>query len=148
MKVEDPTGQTWRITRRWVPWRRRLRGRISTAADMVPSGLGDDPVSAIVFLICMVIALPFLVIALIAGLELLLVLLLLPFAVLARVLFGQHWTVEVRRGFSIWWDAPSGDWQDSGVLIYDVAHAIRKGEPLPQTIGVVGPAPRSDPESS
>lgn len=148
MKVQDPTGQTWRVTRRWVPWRRRLKGQISNAMDMVPSGLGDDPISAIIFLIFLVIAIPFLVLALIAGVELLLVGLLLPFAVLARVLFGQHWTVEARKGFSIWWEAPSGDWQESGVLIHDVALAIQKGESLPRTVGLGEVSPRSDVEAS
>ncbi len=137
MKVEDPTGQTWRITRRWVPWRRRLKGTLGDMPNLLPSGLGNDPVSAVIFLICLVIMLPFLVLALIAGVELLLVLLLLPFALLGRAVFGRHWTVEARRGFRIWWETPAGDWQASLLKIHDVADEIRIGNLPPQTVGIV-----------
>jgi hypothetical protein len=143
VKVQDPSGQTFRVTRRWVPWRRRLKADLAQGLDAMPTGLGDDPVSAVIALVFLVLALPFLLLALLVGRELLLVLLLVPFAVLARALFGQHWTVEVRKGFSIWWEAPSGDWQESGVLIHDVALAIRKGDPLPQPADAE-PEPWSD----
>jgi hypothetical protein len=136
VKVEDPSGQTWRITRRWVPWRRRLKSRLGEAADMMPAGLGDDPVSAVIFLVCLVIAIPFLVLTLIAGLEVLLVLLVLPFALVGRAAFGRHWIVEARRGFTIWWDEPSGDWQASLLKIHDVSEAIRIGDLPPRTVDV------------
>jgi hypothetical protein len=134
VKVEDPTGQTYRITRRWVPWRRRLKGSLGDMPNLIPSGLGDDPVSAIIFLVCLVIMIPFLLLALIAGLELLLVLLLLPFALLARAAFGRHWTVEARKGFAIWWDTPAGDWQASMIKIHDVADEIRIGNLPPRNV--------------
>ena len=102
----------------------------------MPSGLGDDPVSVVIFLTCLVIAIPFLVLTLIAGLELLLVLLLLPFALLARAAFGRHWTVEARRGFTLWWDTAAGDWQASLLTIHDVAEDIRIGELPPRTVDV------------
>ncbi len=145
MKVQDPTGDTFRVTRRWVPWRRRLRADPAQGMDARPSGLGDDPVSAVIALVFLVLALPFLLLTLLVGLEVLLLLVLVPFAVLARMLLGQHWTVEVRKGFSIWWQAPSGDWQESGVLIHDVALAIHKGEPLTHPLDAES---RSDPEPS
>ncbi|WP_193610597.1 hypothetical protein [Nocardioides lijunqiniae] len=126
MKVQDPTGQTWRVTRRWVPWRRRLKGVMAN----MPSGpgLGDDPVSAVIGLIFLVILLPFLVLAVVAALELLLLLLVVPFALLARVLLGRHWTVEARRGFTIWYDEPAGDWQSSALRIHSLADALRRGD--------------------
>lgn len=133
VKVKDPDGRTWRVTRRWVPWRRRLKGSLDGAPD-VPIGLGDDPISAIIGVILLIILLPFLILALIAGLELLLLLLLLPFVLLGRVLFGTHWTIEARRGFEIWWDAPAGDWQASGVRIHEVARAIEAGDPPPPAL--------------
>lgn len=136
MKITDPSGQTWRVTRRWVPWRRRLKGSLGDVPNIMPSGLGDDPVSAVIFLVCLVIMLPFLVLALIAGLELLLVLLVLPFALLGRVVFGRHWTVEARKGWTIWWEVPAGDWQDSEVKIHEVADAIRIGNLPPRTVDV------------
>lgn len=131
VKVTDPHGRTWRVTRRWVPWRRRLRGDVGPGLDVLPSGLGDDPISMIILLVCLVVALPFLLLALLAGVELLLIVLLLPFAALGRVLLGRHWTVEAREGFTVRWEARSGDWQASGLVIHQVADAIRRGEQLP-----------------
>ena len=136
MKVEDPSGQTWRVTRRWVPWRRRMKDVDLGSGWGVPdlNGLGDDPISAVIAIVLLVLALPFILLGLVVAAEFLLLLLLLPVAVLARVLLGQKWTVEARRGFTIVWDAPAGDWQASGLRIHEVAEAIRRGE-LP-----VGPA--------
>lgn len=142
VKVKDPSGQTWRVTRRWVPWRRRLKGFLSN----MPSGpgLGDDPVSMVIGVIFLIIMIPFLVLALVAALELLLLLLVIPFALLARALFGTHWTVEARRGFHIWYDEPAGDWQASGIRIHELADAIRHGEVPEQTVGAPPPpVPRS-----
>jgi hypothetical protein len=66
----------------------------------------------------LIVMLPFIVLALVAGLEFLVALVLLPFAVLGRVDFGRHWTVEARRGWKSYWEAPSGDWQESGLRIH------------------------------
>lgn len=134
MKVRDPGGQTWRVTRRWVPWRRRLKGLDSGPLDLA-TGLGDDPISAIIAIVLLILALPFIAFSLVVAAELLLLLLLLPFAVLARVLLGRHWTIEARRGFTIWWDAPSGDWRASGERIRAVAGAIARGDAPPRTVG-------------
>ena len=104
-----------------------------------PSGLGDDPISAIIAIIFLVIAIPFLVLGLIALVELLLVLLLLPVALVGRVIFGRHWVVEARKGFSVEWDERSGDWQASGLRIRAVADALERG---------AGPPPKSDVSAS
>lgn len=76
----------------------------------LPVGLGDDPISAIIGLLVLIVMIPFLLLAVIAGLEFLLLLLVLPFALVGRALFGRHWVVEARKGFRIWWDAPSSLW--------------------------------------
>jgi len=129
MKVRDPEGQTWRVTRRWVPWRRRLRGSLDGAPD-VPGGttLGDDPVSAVIGLVFLVILLPFLLLGLIAVLEALLLLAVMPFAVLVRVLFGRHWHVEVRAGFRPYYEVEAGDWRASTLRIHELAAALERGE--------------------
>ena len=97
-----------------------------------PSGLGDDPISAVIGIIFLIIAIPFLVLGLIALVELLLVLLLLPVALVGRVFFGRHWVVEARRGFAMQWDERSGDWQTSGLRIHEVADRLRKGAGPPR----------------
>ncbi|QIX25875.1 hypothetical protein ncot_04125 [Nocardioides sp. JQ2195] len=134
MKVRDHTGQTWRVTRRWVPWRRRLKGFVDAGPNL-PSGLGDDPISLVIGLIGLIIMLPFVILALVAGLELLLVLLVLPFAILGRVLLGRHWTVEARKGFRPWSEVKAGGWSDSRQKIQDLAAAIERGDVPPRTLG-------------
>jgi hypothetical protein len=134
VKVRDPQGQAWRVTRRWVPWRRRLKGSLDSLPDL-PVGLGDDPISAIIGIALLILLLPFLLLILVAGLELLVLLLLFPFALLGRVLLGRHWTIEARRGFRPHWEESVGDWQASGVRIHEVADAIRRGELPERTIG-------------
>jgi hypothetical protein len=134
VKVRSPDRTVWRVRRRWVPWRRRLRGALDSAPDLGVRPLGDDPISAIIEIVVLIIMLPFIVLALVAGLEFLLALVLLPFAVLGRVIFGQHWTVEARRGWKPSWEAPSGDWQESGLRIHAVADAIHRGQLPPHTL--------------
>lgn len=138
VKVTDPRGQTWRVTRRWVPWRRRATGVTDDSAPDLSwaQGLGDDPVSIIVAVVALVLLAPFVVLVLLAGVELLLLLLLLPFAILGRVLLGRHWTVEVRRGWRPWWEVRAGDWQASTARIHDVATAIRRGDLPERTLGL------------
>lgn len=135
MKVSSPDGQAWRISRRWVPWRRRLKGTLDSVPDVGFHGLGDDPISVIIGIVALIVLLPFLVLVLIAGLELLLLLLVLPIALLGRVLLGRHWTVEVRRGWTPYAEEPAGDWQASGVRIHGLADEIRRGEMPAQTLG-------------
>lgn len=138
MKIQDSSGQTWRVTRRWVPWRRRLKGVLSSFG--VPGGV-EDPFSLIILL---VLGIPTLILITIAGLELLVLLLIFPFALLGRVIFGRHWTIEARIGFKIWHQEDAGDWQASGLAIHAMADAIRHGDlhPPPQTVDV---APETKP---
>lgn len=135
MKVRDPHGQTWRVTRRWVPWRRKLKGALDSVPDVGATGLGDDPISMIVGLVLLVLLLPFLVLAFVAAIELLLVLLLLPVAVLGRVLLGRHWTVEVRRSFTPFHEEPAGSWSDAGQRIAAISAMIAEGRLPPHTLG-------------
>lgn len=125
MKVTDPDGTTWRVSRRWVPWRRRLKGALSNAPDF--PALGEDPISLVIGTVLLIIAIPFLVLALIGGLELLLLLLVYPFALVARVLLSRHWHVEVRRGFRFVHEVDGGTWQESGAKIRELADQLERG---------------------
>lgn len=131
MKVQDPSGQTWRVTRRWVPWRRRIKGDGDWAPDGGTLEFGDDPVSLAVAAILLV---PFVVLALLVSVELLLILLVLPVALIGRVAFGRHWTVELRRGWKPYWEESVGDWQASGTRIHEVADGVRRGILPSQTL--------------
>ena len=139
MKVRTPGGQTYRVTRRWVPWQRKSR-RLSLGGFDVPVGppSGDDPISAILLVLWLVIALPIIlvvvVVVLLTGIELILLLAILPFAVGARVVFGRHWTVEVRRGFTPIHEERAGSWTASGVRIKELAREIESGNVPDDTI--------------
>lgn len=132
MKVVDRDGQTWRVTRRWTPWRWRLR-KLDTAGDGWDLG-GDDLLGAIVIGLIAAIVLPVVAVAVVAGVEFLLLLLLAPLVALARVALGRHWTVEARRGWTAWWEEPSGDWRASGRRIREVADEIERGRPPERTL--------------
>lgn len=136
MKVRDHRGQAWRVTRRWVPWRRRIRGFWDLMPIRPSSGGMDDSgiFGVVVAVIFVVLAVPFLVFLALAVVELLLLLLLFPFLILGRMLFGQHWTVEARRGFSPWFEVRAGSWTDSGQRIRDIAAAIERGELPPPNL--------------
>lgn len=137
MKVVDPQGRTWRVSRRWVPWRRRLR--VDGGPDIPGGGnLGDDPISLIIGLLLFILVLPFLVIAGIALLEMLLLLLLVPFVIAGRILFGRQWRIEVREGWTPVWDAPAGSWQESGQAIDAVAAGLRQGLGLAEATRPLG----------
>jgi hypothetical protein len=124
VKVQDPSGRTWRVTRRWLPWRRRTQGWDTSWGWDASPDLADGVVLAILLFLLA----PFLLLAIFVATELLLLLLLLPLAVLARLALGRQWTVEARRGFTLVWDTPAGDWQESDIRIHEVADAIRRGE--------------------
>ena len=131
VKITDPHGQTWRVSRRWVPWRRKLKGTWEKMPDLPH---GDDPISMVLTVILLIICLPVLLLALVASLEFLLILLVLPFVVLGRVLFGQHWTIEARLDWTPVWEEPAGSWRESRRAIQDVAAAIQQGHLPPQNI--------------
>lgn len=125
MKVTDPQGRTWRVSRRWVPWRRRVK---PDGPDIGPLGyLSDDLISMIFGAIAVVLLIPLLVVAFVALIELLLLLLLVPFVVLGRVVLGREWRVEAREGWTPVWDTKAGSWSESGRVIEQVAQGLRQG---------------------
>lgn len=116
--------------------------------DSYWSNWGDGVLGAFLTIIGLIILLPFLVLALIAGIELLAVLVLLPFVIVGRVVFGRHWTVEVRRGWVPWTEEQAGDWQASGIRIHGLADEIRAGDVPAQTIGAKPAPDAGEPEVS
>jgi len=100
VKIVTPAGETYRVHRRVLPWRRRIREKpdwdLASSFD-VPDVDHLGVVGAILLVIGIIIALPIIVLALLVVGELLLLLLLLPLFVLARVAFRKPWIVEVTR---------------------------------------------------
>jgi len=139
VKVTDPSGQTWRISRRWLPWRQRLRDVRDFAADMSSPDFGDDLVVGLaIWAVVIVIAIvaPILLSLLFLPLEFMALVLVLPLAILGRILFGRKWHVELRRGWGVWCEVAAGDWRGSTMKIHEIADAVRRGEIPERTLGV------------
>lgn len=85
----------------------------------------------VVLVVLPVVLFPFVVAA--ETLLLLILLILIPFAVVSRVVFGREWYVEVRRGWTPWAEEAAGDWTASATRIHDLAESIRRGQ-LPARI--------------
>ncbi|UUW92344.1 hypothetical protein ABFU82_00250 [Nocardioides sp. WV_118_6] len=129
MKVRDPQGRTWRVTRRWVPWRLRRR---KVDPDLLVGG--DDPISCLVVFVVGLVVLPLLLIVVVFALEALLLALLLPVVALARVWFGRSWWVEARIGFRPHWEEEAGDWAASRLRIHALARSIENGDAPPANL--------------
>lgn len=141
MRATDPQGRTYSVTRRWVPWRRRIREVDATGPDLLPDvgSLGDDPLSAVLLVVfglaALVVVLPGVLLLLGAAVEVALLLALLPLAVLARTLAGVPWEVEVRRtgrgrGGLAWpvvHAEPAGGWSQSRTRIHELVHELEQG---------------------
>lgn len=85
---------------RLLPWRPRWRAG-DTGPDLPDvGGLGDDPLSAVLGLFLLLIALPGLLVALVGvvvlGVELLLLLVLLPLVMSAQLLGLRPWVLVLR----------------------------------------------------
>lgn len=137
MKVVDPQGRTWRVSRRWMPWRRRTRFGSWGDGPVSSGSLGDDPISAIIGIVLLILFIPVLVLGIVVALEMLLLLLVLPFAIVGRMLLGRHWRVEVREDWDFAWEAEVGGWSDSGRAIDQIAQGLRQGMPPWQAAGPV-----------
>lgn len=106
IEVRAPDGRTWWVKRGWVPryrtlisrWRNRRRGD-GSALDWVPDiGLGfDDPISAIVSIVGVVLFVVLAVVVLIPLLllvvDLLVAIVVVVLAGLVRLLFRRPWDV-------------------------------------------------------
>lgn len=119
-----------------MPWRARLRDPSEVAFNSSPD-FGDDLVIGIVIWIVVVmlaVLAPIALSILFLPLEILLVALVLPFALLGRVLFGRKWRVEIRRGWTPWHEFLAGDWRASGLGIHATAEQIRHGDVPARTL--------------
>lgn len=146
MKVEDPKGTKWRVSRRWVPWRRKIKGWADVWGLVPDLPGGDDPISGTISMIILIIFAPIIALAvvltIVAAVEFLAILVLIPLLLLARILFGKHWVVEVRHGFTPWYEQAVGDWAASRKAIVVFADAIRRGDLPPRTIGAAADSSR------
>ena len=133
MKTTTPAGETFRVRRRVLPWRRRLR----KVPDWDFGGFGIPDVDhlgvlgAILLVIGILIALPIIILALLVVGEVFLLLLLLPLFVLARVAFKQPWVVEVTHYRTLVHAESVVGWGAAGERARALAEELRTAVPRP-----------------
>ncbi|MEU2198518.1 hypothetical protein [Isoptericola sp. NPDC019482] len=128
MKITTPSGATFRVHRRLLPWRPRLREVDPTSASPwdLPDADGELPVVAVILLgIAIVVLLPLIVLLLLLLGEILVLLLLLPAFVLARVAFGKPWIVEVVSGRTVVLAEPVVGWRAAGERVRALAAELQ-----------------------
>ena len=129
MKVIDPTGVTWRVRRRWLPWRVRPRDVDVSGGDPGVGSPDDLALGlAIVVFVVLLFLLPFLLVGAFLAVEILVVLFLLPLFLILRASRLARWPVAVRQGRAFAWEESVRGWRASGKRIRDLAEAITRGE--------------------
>jgi hypothetical protein len=127
VKVQTPSGETYRVHRRWLPWRRRSSAdTLDWMPDFPDVDFGDDSLGLVIIAILLIPLL--VVVAFVVG-EVLLLLLLLPFFVLARSVFGTPWIIEVTHKHKVVHVEAVEGWTESSQRIELLATAFRQGDP-------------------
>ena len=138
--VRAPDGTTWRVGRRFLPWRLRWRGGPKEVLDAVDAtellGVLDDGIFVAVGVVLAVIA--FLVLAtffvlplIVLTVEVALALFIVGLVFAWRIVFRKPWlvTAAVNRTVHRQWKRVG--WRASGHLVEQVASSIERGQPLP-----------------
>lgn len=135
MIIEDPSGETWRIKRRWLPWRLRKRD-----LDIQPDGGsgidgGDDLVIGLVVFIMMLLVVLFAPVVAVLAIfvaELMLLLLFLPLFVVLRAAFVARWPIEAWHGKKLVHAEAVRGWGTSHRRMVELADNVRLGSwPVP-----------------
>ena len=127
-------GREWRVGRRWVPWRWRMRRPVEGAGDLA-DGAGclaeglDGILGAIAVAIAVVLFVLFVVPVLIALVELTILALLVLLGVAVRIVLRRPWIIDARPGGSVGlplsWKVVG--WRRSGEVIQEVAAQLSAG---------------------
>jgi len=130
MLVSALDGRAIEVRRRWLPWKPRLRDVDPGFVDL--TGGADDPVGFVVALVLGLVAtvvlaalLPF---AVLASEVLLVLALVVPLLVLARVFWMLPWIVEATNGDTLLGIDKVRGWRDSSDRIRDIAAAYERGQ--------------------
>lgn len=136
--VETPDGGRWRVGRRWVPWRFRLRKPRSPLDDLGGADLPLELAGTVggPFVIVGVVAAILLfalaaVPVLLAVVELTILAVLVAGGVVVRILLRRPWIVDVQRLDA--YDGGSWEvvgWRRSGELATALATQLESGQPL------------------
>ena len=100
MHVTNQVGESYTVSRRWLPWRRRVNSEAADSPSVDLFDVADDPISLLIAALAFVLFLPLVLLLILGLLEILVLLALLPFVLAARSLLGVPWVLEVREGNS------------------------------------------------
>jgi hypothetical protein len=126
MKTLGADGREWKVFRRWLAWRPRPSRPLRFLFGVAQGGLGD-PITGLLAMVAVVLAVPFLLVYL---LDWLAALLLTPAALLARSTLGRPWPVVARAGKEPEFRGTADGASAAGTLVDTVREEIhRYGEP-------------------
>ncbi|MBW3669772.1 MAG: hypothetical protein KY443_11240 [Actinobacteria bacterium] len=133
--VTTPDGGRWRVGRRWVPWRFRLRKPRSPLDDIelpLDIAVPFDGIFVIVGVVVAALAFGLLMVPVVIALvELTILVPLVAVGVLVRLLLRRPWIVDVERLDAYdraGWEVVG--WRRSGRLVTALATQLRSGQPL------------------
>lgn len=132
MQVTDPAGETWRVKRRWLPWRLRRRNPEDVTDFPDVSDVGDDLLIGLaIFVIAILVAVffPIVIVLAVFAAEFFLLLLLLPVFVILRAGFVARWPIEVWRGERLQYVEAVRGWGESHRRMLAMVDGIRLGDP-------------------
>ncbi|MDQ3158460.1 MAG: hypothetical protein M3Q98_17370 [Actinomycetota bacterium] len=124
-EVVDADGVTWKVKRRWLPWRLRRRV-VDDIGD--PSLDVDDLIVGLIVLVVVLLVVVFLPVVLVLAVfvaEFLLLLLLLPVVVVVRASLVGRWPLEVWRGKELVETESVRGWRASAERIHALLDEIR-----------------------
>lgn len=132
-RVTGPDGRNWRIGRQWLPWQLRRRKIDGDDAFNILEA-ADDPLSALALFVVAIVAavlLAFLGPFLLLGVEIALVLVLVPLLAAYRLLIRRPFTVTARERDKA---VPAATqqvvgWRASGRTIARWVDQVRQGGP-------------------
>lgn len=132
MDLTAPDGSQWRVERRWLPWRLRRRDPdVAADAAMDATSAADGVLLALgLFLLLLVVtvALPWVLVGAVITVELVLLLLLLPLAVVLRALRVSGWPLDVRREGRLVHAERVRGWRASGGRLQELRDAVGRGD--------------------
>lgn len=132
MIVQALDGRYLTVRRRWVPWRPKKRGFDSPFGPLSFLDGADDPISFVVMLAAGIAAFLFggiiLTALFFAGEVMVLLLLLVPLLIAARVLYVLPWVIEATHGDEVLGTVGVRGWRESEERIAEVAGALQRGE--------------------
>ena len=137
MHATGPDGSAWNVTRRWAPWRPRWRHDDGADGTGFNAFDVDDPAALLVGLLIFLVLLllmPVVFPVVVGVLEVTLLVILLPAAVLWRLLGRRPWEVEVRPAHGrVFSGRPvhmesGGRWRASRQAIREIVAEIERGE--------------------